>query len=344
VEVTDVATSTTKWIRVGGKVLGTIGIVAGLAFGFAYYGQQQGFVKKADADIVTSTFAPKTKQQRFVDSLKEYGFAEPRMYDWDGNDVFFTSKTTRKSPSMAAREMQEIFERRGVNEKAYMSVPKMVLPESAKDDPKPEHFYKIMDPYRQMHDGDIVPFRWGKNQVAMGGVEMEGDPRPDEILRAVVEDKVIFEGMKRLRYVEAFRAPGDDKTTMTATWSDGNLDFKKFGGGKGTTVDSVVPACPGCERMRRFGGTGDESGYVENLYKTNKSPKQMLDFYQEALEKRGWKKSKATKLIEGMERLGHKEDDGVQFDAYARGRIFLHVVSYRDAETGQTRVHIMRGP
>lgn len=336
------ATQTTTWIRAAAKVLGTLGIVAGLALGFSYYGQNQGFFGEAEADIVTSTFAPKTRQQRFVDSLKDYGFAEPRMYDWDGNTVFFTTKTTHKSPTMAAREMQEVFERKGVNDKVYKTVPDIKIPEG--QEREPAEFYELMDTYSDMHTGRVVPIAWSKHHVAMGGVEMEGDPPPEEVLKAYANKRVIFEGMKRVRYVEAYRYPGDKKTTMTATWSDGQLDFKKFAGGKGSRVDSEVPACPGCKRMRRFGGTGDESDYVENVYRGNRSPEKMLSFYRKALEKRGWKRSKATKLIEGMERMGFKEKSGIKFEAYARGRTFMHIVSYRDATTGETRVHLMRGP
>lgn len=333
--------TTNKRIRTVGKILGTFGIVAGMALGFSWYGQGGDFFGDAGADIVTSSFAPKTKQAKFVDSLQEYGFSQPRMYDYDGNTVFFSTKTTRKSPSIAAREMQEIFHKNGVNDRVYNGIPQFYLDPEDKDDP--EAFEKAMGGYEHLMSGQMVPVKWERNSVAMGGLEMEGNPDSLEVLEAFTKGRNILEGVKRVRYVDAFRSEPTEKTSMTATWSDGDLDFDKFA--SNSRPDRTVPACPGCDRIRRFGGSGEESPYVENVFATNHPPEKMRKFYREALKARGWELSEASALLSVMEEMGFKESDrGKRFDAYARAGVFLHVLTYVDPASGQTRVHVMRGP
>jgi hypothetical protein len=339
------ADKVTKRIRAVGKIMGAAGIVAAMAFGFSWIGQGDGFVSEAGADIVTSTFAPKTEQAKFVDSLRESGFSKPRMYDYDGNTVFFSTKTTRKSPLLAARELQETFYKNGVNERTYNGLPKLDIREEEKHDK--EAFEEVLASHRQLFDGQMVPVMWTDDEVRMGGLEMEGEPESHEILEAFARGRNILEGVKRIRYVDAFRSSPTGKTTMTATWSDDDLDFRKFAsaGAPGTSVDRTVPACPGCNRVRRFGGTEREASYVENVYEGRRSPDQMRMFYRKALAKRGWKLSDSSKLIQEMERQGFKQvDKDAQFDAYARGKTFLHVLTYRDRQSGLTNVHIMRGP
>lgn len=335
----------TMHIRTVGKILGTVSIVAAMAVGFSWMGQDKGFVAEAEADIVTSMFAPKSDHAKFLDSLREYGFSKPRMYDYDGNTVFFSTKTTPKSPLLAAREMQEIFYKNGVNERIHNGIPTPSKSEAQTYNRGTEE--EIMSPHRQLFDGQIVPVLWTEDEVRMGGLEMEGEPESREILSAYAEGRNILEGVKRIRYVDAFRGSRTEQTTMTATWSDGDLDFKKFAsaGAPGTSVDDVVPPCPGCRRLRRFGGTGSEAPYVENTFEGKFSPERMRLFYREALTKRGWKLSEASSLIREMERHGFKDvDKDAQFDAYARGKTFLHVLTYRDRKSGLTRVHVMRGP
>ncbi|MGM0556681.1 MAG: hypothetical protein ACQEVA_09920 [Myxococcota bacterium] len=338
-------TQTAEFLRLTGKLLGTAGIVAGIAYGFAWYGNGGEFFGEAGADIVTTEFAPTTQQQRFEQSLKDYGFAAPRMYDYDGNTVFFSSKTSRKSPSIAARELQETFKDNGVNERIYNGVPDMTARES---ETTAEDFNETWNSFSDMQTGSIVPYYWTDSRVRMGGVELKGDPKPIDILEETVETEGENYGdrLKRIRFVEAYREKKTGKTTLTATWSDDNLSMEKFGPNarEGVSMDKVVPACPGCERLRRFAGSGDESAYVENVYVANKSPDELTRFYHQALSKRGWKRASATKLIEEMENLGYKERDPTKFHAYTRGDKFLHVVSYRDRMTGDTKVHVMRQP
>lgn len=341
-------TNSKKWSRVARKVVMTLGVTTGVAFGFAWYGETSSWFGEADADIVSSTFAPASEQERFLQSLRENDFAKPRMYNWDGNKVFFSSASSEKSPSIVARELQESFEKNGVNDKVYNGVPSLDIPKipKGKDFEDVPEYEEVMTEYGRLNDGQIVPVFWSDNRVAMGGIEMEGDPEPEEILTAFADRRNIAEGMKRVRFVEAFRHNGDNRTTMTAMWSDDKLDMSKFNSKRARDVaaDTEVPACPGCERVRHFGGTGSESNYVENVYAGRQPPKKMLRFYRKALTNRGWQRSRASDLVGAMEQLGHKDPDSAVFEAYARGGEYIHLVTYYERSTGKTKIHIMRQP
>ena len=66
-------------------------------------------VADAEADILALDWLPQSKHQRFVDTLRREGMSQPRSYDWNGNQVFFSTKTTDDSPFQVLRRLQDKF-------------------------------------------------------------------------------------------------------------------------------------------------------------------------------------------------------------------------------------------
>lgn len=302
----------------------------------------------AQADITAMNFAPLSKHEKFVKTLKKQGFEKPRSYDWNGNKFYFTLKHTNKSPRQASRDLQRAFQKMGVNKKAHLSQPAkfdlgMVLhPEKIhklSQDQQKEKIQNMFDHKARMDDffnGGIVPFRMEEGHTTMTGVKLKKSPKNGEsihlvktIMKDIKNKRKIDENVSRMYNIEAFRSPGSHKTTMTAMWSQENIDLNKFDKGKMTNHNKNIPTCNGCVRTMSFRAQKEEKGYANNVFMSkNHTPKQAHNFYQHALGSRGWKRADSTEFLRRAQKDGLMPKFGGSIESYAKGKKFITVMAH----------------
>ncbi len=77
-------------------------------------------VKPSQADITWMTPVAPTPTQRFAAALQDLGHEAPRAYDLNGNNVYFSTRLSRKSPERLLAEYQQAFVDHGVNSRMWM--------------------------------------------------------------------------------------------------------------------------------------------------------------------------------------------------------------------------------
>lgn len=318
-------------------------------------------VKQAEADIFSLDFAaPKSKEARFVEALQDEGMEKPRTYDWNGNTFFFSMKQTKDDPLTVMRDFQHTFARRGVNKKAHLKLPPSIanaLPPQDLKEAAPAGQKRSSEIYTQnlerlddFFSGGVVPTEVGRDYIAMAGTTSKqgadsGLSFLEERLKNV--HNPIESNVAAMRFIDARRNPHTGLTTVTATWSDKNLDFRKFRNERDVlalSADEEIPTCIGCERLMRFAGHGDESDYTNHSFRGGGSPQQVASFYDRALSARGWEAAESSKAMELMRRRGLGPKNGAIFRTYVRGDTFLNVVIYTNERTGETTAQLVESP
>lgn len=113
--------------------------------------------------------------------------------------------------------------------------------------------------------------------------------------------------IRALRYVEAIRDANSQTTSVTAVWSDEDMDPKKFmtetfGYDKSAKVRGDFPVCPGCRRTWNFGGNSTEKDYITDTLFSTDSVGRVSDYYVRELHTKGWQlsdsSSKAAELMQ----------------------------------------------
>ena len=326
-----------------GLTLAAIAFIAGL---FAVAGD--GEVSTASADIyVMGSGKPPSKQEKFVDTLVDYGLSEPRTYDWNGNAVFFSQGETRKSPEEVQYDLQDAFVRNGVNKYFH---PRPVDPGSAQTSEEVEAEMHAGEDYLT---GGLVPLKTTRDHIVMNGVQSSGKERNlTELLKKMAWSKAHAgrylepeQMMANFRYVEAYRKPGQKRTTITAAFSEEALDLNRFKPSAANytpNADQEIPPCVGCKRITRFAGTGAESDKRTILFESPNEPKDELQFYRAALQDRGWKPDPS---LESVWRLGRDfgpdslRREGVRYGSFSRNGRFATMLTYVDPKNSKTYVY-----
>lgn len=355
------------------KVILTCLVVASIAWGFLALNEQRAPspIKTAEADVSFFNFAPTTKHDRFVQTLKEEGFEEPREYDWNGNKFYFTLKHDSKSPVDMMRNMQHAFVRNKVNDKAHLFKPEAVdfayisdgdklsaLADAAdrqKFTPGQERFVRTtaqqIAPVTDYFNGGIIPFKVEDNYVGMRGVELKKKTKDGNIVdvfkqmtKGIAKGQKIDEQVSRFYNMEAFKPKGSPKTTMTAMWSQADIDMSKYNAKQDPRVEAnhTIPSCGGCIRTMDFRGQGVEASYANNMFMSkNINPAASQRFYSIELARKGWKQSEATHLLRELYRKG-EIPVGANVQSYAKGKDFITVVSHRsDIYKGMSVVQVL---
>jgi len=303
-------------------------------------------VKEAQADIWSLDFAPKSRQQRFVETLMDEGMEKPRAYDFNGNQMFFSTATTNESPVQVLRRFQDGFVRHGVNKKRHDQLPpalqNAVGLAHIKDAPPAER-QKTLAVYKRnfehlngLFSGEVVPMQVSRNRVMMMGTgSNDGAKKGIEFLHESLTNlkkgkDPINDTVDVMRYVEAYRQP-NGKTRINAIYSDENLDLDKFKHDTesvGTGVSSTVPSCLGCKRMFRVKGESEQE-YAANGFESHGTPADSMAFYDRALANRGWHKTDASKFLDEARRRGAAPDDALLAN-YSRDGRFITLIAYPD--------------
>lgn len=316
-------------------------------------------VAPAQADIASFSFAPKSQQQRFIDTLMQEGLEEPRAYDHNGNKMFFSTTTTEETPRQVLERFQRGFVENGLNEAVHLSPLADVevetfLAAQRRNDQRElgRQAKKTEFGFSQLNDfvGGMVPVVVDDTRVIMTGATTSN--RADNWMEYFKEmsrtrDELKADGRKfdpseaidAMRYVEAFRE--GKRTRIVAVWSDEDYQAKKMvNKGEDLNVDPDLPSCPGCSRLYNVEGE-TEKDYTTAAYKgPGRSVDQVVAFYDRVLRDKGWRLSPTAHVIDAAERAGMKERTDGKMLQYVRGREFLTVVAW-PGEEGAT-VHLAR--
>lgn len=313
-------------------------------------------VKTARADIFSmELFGPRSKSQRFAQTLKSFELEPPRMYTWNDNTFFYSMGSTDLTPEEFLDDFQRSLLENGVNrrmhtrlmpgaEEAYESGrnPKQKL-EALKDwgDLKLEELDDFFS-------GGLIPIERSKNRVAM--VAAQSPDRASDarsfIAEQTREQRSIDESSSLMRYVEAWREPGDRRTTIAAVWSDDDLDISKFA----TTAradlskDAGTPACLGCDKTMSFRGSGDEKKFGTEVFLGRQNVALTMAEYDRLLAARGWRLSQATQTARLLEAQRIIPMQTAQVSSFSKGSDFVTVLAYPVERGTRTQVHVFSSP
>ena len=314
-------------------------------------------VAEAEADIFGIDFAPRSQQEKFVQSLMDEGFEEPRVYDHNGNTMFFSTKVTSQDPLEVLHNMQTRFVDNGLNKNVYTRVPRTEIPQAAieklkkKNRKLAEQLKKDTDHHLEWMDdyvGGIVPVQIDEKGWMMTGMGTPGNADSsfdwiDEVVEANRHTRgKHFDHTKvasQMRYLDAFRENG--RTRLTAVWSDEDYQLKKIvDEGDDLNIDPEVPMCAGCTRLAHIEGKSEDDYSNHMISAKGQSTEQVLSYYQRSLEARGWQRSGVSDVLKAAENLGWKQHADGEMMQFARGTDFMTVMVYPGA-TG-TEVQVAR--
>lgn len=298
-----------RWLT-GVAKLGLCGAtIFAIGWVFLTFGPE-GEVQESQADITDlGLFAPATSTQRFVKALDNLGHETPRIYNYNGNQIFFSTSSSPKRPRELILDYQRAFVEEGVNKKIYdVRVDLDALREQG-----PGALARAEDERKlAMLDGQIQVMYHDEERVIMGAaiLDIANAPAPthtrdpDGTPVAELDFANIFNAH---RYIEATWHPVRRESVITASWGDESFDIKKtfpssmiLPGDRLEQMapDLVVPTCLGCTRLTRFASEANDKPYTFQVFKSYQSLGQVAEFYRSAMSARGWKESKHSQGLE----------------------------------------------
>ncbi len=314
---------------VGAKLALSGALICAIAWVVAVY-QPDGTVQDSQADILDLNFIHLSNSARFARGLQQLGHDRPQTFSINGNIVNFSVNHSRKRPLQLMKEYQEEFVHQGLQDTVWTA-------DKAKQDGD-----KMM---QEAMTGGVVPLNVSDDYVAMGGVLPKNDATDAQglvdLARSRPKPPTIFKGH---HWVEMFWDKYRRQTTVTASWSDEHFDYEKmFPGvaakeGKDIDVDLDIPACPGCNRVSRVRDLNPMRTYSSNTYASTKHLDDTLDFYRRAMHRRGWTETESSQTFATLQPYVKFEGDGAHLLQLHRGKQFLTILAYPDAN-GHTTIH-----
>ena len=280
----DAHTALTSLLKIAAAVL----VILSIGTAVVVWGPE-GRVSDSQADIVDLGFGPPAIHKRFGKALDRLGHDKPQAYDLNGNTVYFSVNYLDESPRDVMRKYQDEFRLQGVNDRAYYDTDSKLAE---------ERLFTALS-------GGVVPQMVSDRYVTMGGMTM--NERADEPLEVIsqyrpgLDESEMFRGH---RWVEMFWQPGRGQTTVLASWSDDEFDYAKMVPGlnrQGLSVDPLVPACPGCQRVNRFRDLDRERLHESNIFVTSADARPTQQFYHRAMKARGWTRREANSPLSGVQ-------------------------------------------
>lgn len=287
----------------------------------------------AHADITDfGWMAPASHTEKFVNTLDRLGHEKPRTYNYNGTEVFFSVNTSKKTPRELFLDYQQEFVRQGVNDKVY---PAGSLSAFKRQSPE-ERGEQSLSRARALLTGNMIPLHLESDGFVLGGATIKGNPKSAEEL-----EKMHFDTSKPIvpfhelfgahHYVQADWDPLNKITTVTASWGDENFDAhlalpKEWGGTpEKSPPDTEVPTCIGCERLSRFAGIANERPYVYQIFKARQSAQAILNFYEQALTRRGWAQTDTSRITQKALKYTIYSNVPYTLVQYARNREFVTI-------------------
>jgi hypothetical protein len=305
-----------RTLKITALLAASAALVCGLVWTVVVWTPGEG-VSSSQADIFDLFSAPDTPTARFQRALDHLGHEPPRAFDLNGNTVYFSINQLDKSPMQVLAEYQDEFAYQSLNRTSYTSL-SAALGEQGLED---------------MLTGGVVPLRITPNYVTMGGGLAENgadDPRSLAALGADFADGRVDKKFRAYRHIEAFREPGARFTTVVASWSDDSFDYRKMVPGSNVAEqsgDPLVPACPGCTRLKRFEDLDADANHVDYVFAGPADVDKTLAFYDRALVERGWQHAPSSVVLARARRMQAPLPDA-HLRHYERGDKTLTLVAY----------------
>jgi hypothetical protein len=255
-------------------------------------------VDPANADIVSLSPVPLSNTARFENSLDDLGHSEPRIYDYNGNEVAFSTKYTDKKSGRLIEEYQRAFVRHGLNEESYYRTVDRNAPDAEQ---------KVAEQQRKqraaMLSGQPVPLAIGESYSVMGAALVAGKPDTRSELKGRLAnpstDKLqnFYQGF---RLIEIFRDPSSGTASVTAAWSRGSFDLNKHEPRQRVSQSNSdpVPSCPGCKQVMAFSGQANAAPNTVNVFGTNLAENKALEFYDRKMDQQGWERSSGGQMLD----------------------------------------------
>jgi len=335
--------NTTKSALAVGAKLGLAGLViCAVAWSVVVF-QPDGTVSESEADILDLNFIHLSNSARFARGLKHLGHDSPQTFDINGNVVNFSTNFSRKSPEQLFKEYQDEFVHQGLNKKSWP----LRDPSQDTEAQDAERIFAAMT-------GGVVPLISNENMIAMGGVLPTNDATDEEGMKELasstnLEDRKIFKGH---HYIEMFWDKETHKSTVLASWSDENFDYRKMRDAymaadapptpgvptSGNSVDTEVPACPGCSRINRVRDLDATRTYSSNVFVGERPQAELMDFYRNAMVRRGWQETEASENLNlALPYVEHKGSASTML-SFSQGERFLTILGY-PGDDGRTQIH-----
>ena len=313
------------------KIMASVALVAAFALVFTIL-SQDGDISDASADVTDLVPRSVMEHESFERVVAESGL-EPRPYDMNGNLVHFAAGESHLSPQELADYYQHKLIRAGINSMYYESGIQEQAMEQAleyqKSNPVQEREagtqsgdqdievsdqeLELFESHNQqnhaMLNGEVVPLHIGENRVTLAGIQPKRQSANledinHEWLRDPVHNEIdLARNMNSYRFIEAYRRPGEQVTTVNATWSEEEqFDGELMQDPSSLDHDSRVqlPTCPGCERVQRHQGLHHEEPYTLNQFKVRTPPSNVHSFYTETLGGEGWSPSGEDSLLDQL--------------------------------------------
>lgn len=131
----------------------------------------EGEVAKSEADVWEFGVFQTSESQKFARALEALGHEPPRVYDNNGNTIFFSTRMTTAEPHELVQEYQHAFVAEGVNREVHLTTPDV----AAMLNPEGEDAYHA-ERHEDLLTGEVLPFAADPHYMMMGGGLMRGAP------------------------------------------------------------------------------------------------------------------------------------------------------------------------
>jgi hypothetical protein len=313
---------------IAGKLALAASSIVGIAWLVGVY-QPDGTVQESQADILDLSLIERSEEMRFADGLDELDHDAPQSLSINGNVVHFSMARHRKRPEQLMKEYQEEFVYQGLNKHVY--TPKNISEHS--DDFWVDGF-----------TGGLVPQMVTPDYASLGGLQSADgvDDKTDLMDKAIdrARPNEIFVGH---RFIEMFWDKHRRRSTVTATWSDRNFDYRKMIPNhpevqQDLGVDPRVPSCPGCIRLNATSDLDPERSYGSNIFEGDRGKRQTIEFYRDSMRRRGWIETDASLTFQAIRQFVRYKGDDSQMLQLTKNNRYLTVLAF-PSETGKTTVH-----
>ena len=169
-------------------------------------------VSEGHADIVTTQLTDRSSTQKFTAALEKMGHEPPRVYDFNGNTVYFSTREVMgKTPEDLLQDYQEAFVVQGVNSRQHL-VPALAH-ELADENSQEKPSEDLQEMYEAAANGEILPQMITNNYMSMGGAEYA---HPSEQGDGALKETMAQRTAKLEKYGQKFRTAyvscGGDET------------------------------------------------------------------------------------------------------------------------------------
>jgi hypothetical protein len=251
-----------KTLNTIGRLALTLGTIGAIGWGFVALnppdsnGDATIGVQESSADIFSMSFAERTSTQKFQAALDDLGHEKPRVYDYNGNTVMFSTNLKRGTIDQVFRDYMQEFADQGLNPFVFQH---NVDPQNKKD-------------VRAMLDasvsGGVIPWVVRDDYMALGGAVLDAKIRDQEDLHKTLEDQNDEVAELLENFKEAYDHCGGDPEIWKAARA--NPDPKRSNPG---TVEAKKTMTSICKSGKKDpGGVCDQTLYQarnnQNLHAT----------------------------------------------------------------------------